>query len=206
VPHESNTQRERATELLGSGQIMRLHELVEAGIAATTVARMVKAGEIVRLGRGLYQVANADFGGDHVLAEVAKTIPKGVICLLSALAFYELTDQIPAKVWIAIGLKDWKPNSIGTPLRIVRMPGELLHQDVERHTIEGVPVPIFSIPRTLADCFRHQRRVGLTVAFEALGEALRNKRTTPGAIAAAAEKVGSWKVMRPYLEALTING
>lgn len=200
------TQRERAMELLGSGQIMRLHELVDAGVAATTVARMTKAGEIVRLGRGLYQAANADFGGDHVLAEVTKTIPKGVICLLSALAFYELTDQIPAKVWVAIGRKDWKPNSRATPLRVVRMPSELLHQDVERHTIDGVSVPIFSIPRTLADCFRHQRSVGLTVVIEALGEALRKRRTTPAAIAVAGEKVGSWKAMQPYLEALTING
>lgn len=206
MPHETATQRERVIELLGSGRIMRLHEMVDAGIAATTVARMAKAGDIVRLGRGLYQAADADFGGDHVLAEVAKAVPKGVICLLSALAFYELTDQMPAKVWVAIGRKDWKPSATGTPLRIIRMPGELLRQDVERHTIEGVPVPIFSIPRTLADCFRNQRSIGLAVAVEALGEALRKKRATPAAIAVAAEKVGSWKVMRPYLEALTING
>src|SRR3546814_1106759 len=66
---------------------------------------MAKAGEIVRLGRGLYQVVDADFGGDHALAEVAKTVPKGIICLLSALAFHELTDQIPARIWIAIGLR-----------------------------------------------------------------------------------------------------
>jgi predicted transcriptional regulator of viral defense system len=185
---------------------MRLHEMVNAGVAATTVARMTKAGEIARLGRGLYQAADADFGGDHVLAEVTKAIPKGVICLLSALAYHELTDQIPAKVWVAIGLKDWKPSPTGTPLRVVRMPGELLRQDVERHTIEGVPVPIFNVPRTLADCFRHQRSIGLNIAIEALGEALRRKQATPAAIADAAEKVGSWKIMRPYLEALTING
>src|SRR3546814_221231 len=117
-----------------------------------------------------------------------------------------LTDQIPARIWIAIGLKDWKPSPTGTPLRVIRMPGELLRQDVERHTIEGVPVPIFNVPRTLSDCFKYQRIVGLAVAVEALGEALRKKRATPAAIAAAAAKVGGWKVMRPYLEALTING
>lgn len=206
MPSRPSTQRERVIELIGSGRIMRLHEIVDAGIAATTVARMAKAGEIVRLGRGLYQAADVNFGGDHVLAEVAKIVPKGVICLLSALAFHELTDQIPAKVWVAIGLKDWKPNPTGTSLRVVRMPRGLLRQDVERHTIEGVSVPIFSVPRTLADCFRHQRNVGLTIAVEALGEALRKRRTTPAAIATVAEKVGSWKVIRPYLEALTING
>src|SRR3546814_15094175 len=68
-----------------------------------------------------------------------------------------LTDQIPARIWIAIGLKDWKPSPTGTPLRVIRMPGELLRQDVERHTIEGVPVPIFNVPRTLRS---EERRVG----------------------------------------------
>src|SRR3546814_13866811 len=86
------------------------------------------------------------------------------------------------------------------------MPGELLRQDVERHTIEGVPVPIFNVPRTLSECFKYQRIVGLAVAVEALGEALRKKRAPPAAIAAAAEKVGGWKVMRPYLGAMTVNG
>jgi predicted transcriptional regulator of viral defense system len=185
---------------------MRLHEMVDAGIAATTVARMARAGEITRLGRGLYQAADAPFGGDHALAEVAKAVPKGVICLLSALAFHDLTDQIPTKVWVAIGLKDWKPSPTGNPLRIIRMSIDLLREEVERHEIEGVPVPIFTVARTLADCFKHHRSVGLTVAVEALGEALRTKRATPAEIAEAANRVGSWKVMRPYLEALTING
>src|SRR3546814_19719329 len=110
-PYTRCIRSERVSPLLGSDRIMRLHEMVDACIAATAVARMAKAGEIVRLGRGLYQVVDADFGGDHALAEVAKTVPKGIICLLSALAFHELTDQIPARIWIAIGLKDWKPRA-----------------------------------------------------------------------------------------------
>src|SRR3546814_17608297 len=149
---------------------------------------MAKAGEIVRLGRGLYQVVDADFGGDHALAEVAKTVPKGIICLLSALAFHELTDQIPARIWIAIGLKDWKPSPTGTPLRVIRMPGELLRQDVERHTIEGVPVPIFNVLRTLSDCLKYQRIVGLAVAGVAVGAATSNNGANPEAIACAAER------------------
>src|SRR3546814_21126100 len=113
---------------------------------------------------------------------------------------------MPDKNWMSIVLKDWKPSPTGTPLRDIRMPGVLLRLVVERRTIEGVPVPIFNVPRTLSDCFKYQRIVGLAVAVEALGEALRMKRATPAAIAAAAEKVGGWKVMRPYLEAMTING
>lgn len=200
------TQREQARQFLGTGRIMRLRELVAAGITATTVSRMERSGEIVRLGRGLYQAADAAFGGDHALAEVAKTIPKGVICLVSALAFHELTDQMPHKVWVAIGSKDWKPSTSANPVRIVRMPTAMLGQDVERHPIEGVDVPVFTAARTLADAFKHHKSVGLPVAIEALGEALRKKRVTPAAIADAAQRVGSWKTMRPYIEALTING
>lgn len=200
------TQREQARQFLGTGRIMRLRELMVAGIAATTVSRMERSGEIVRLGRGLYQASDAAFGGDHALAEVAKAIPKGVICLVSALAFHELTDQIPHKVWVAIGAKDWKPSTSTNPVRIVRMPTAMLSQDVERHPIEGVDVPVFTVARTLADSFKHHKSVGLPVAIEALGEALRKRRATPAAIAEAAQRAGSWKIMRPYIEALTING
>lgn len=200
------TQREQARQFLGTGRIMRLRELVAAGIAATTVSRMERSGEIVRLGRGLYQAADAAFGGDHALAEVAKAIPKGVICLVSSLAFHELTDQMPRKVWVAIGSKDWKPSTSANPVRIVRMPTAMLSQDVERHPIEGVEVPVFTAARTLADAFKHHTSIGLPVAIEALGEALRKKSVTPATIAEAAQRVGSWKTMRPYLEALTING
>lgn len=200
------TQREQARQFLVTGRIMRLRELVAAGIAATTVSRMERSGEIVRLGRGLYQTADAAFSGDHALAEVAKAIPKGVICLVSALAFHELTDQIPRKVWVAIGSKDWKPSASANPVRIVRMPTTVLSQDVERHVIEGVAVPVFTVARSLADSFKHHKTIGLPVAIEALGEALRKKRITPAAIAEAAQRIGSWKTMRPYLEALTING
>src|SRR3546814_3109567 len=103
-----------------------------------------------------------------------------------------LTDQIPASIWIAIGLKDWKPSPTGTPLRVIRMPGELLRQDVERNTIEGVTVPIFNVPSTLSDCFKYQSIVGLAVAVEALGEALSKKRETITVIAAHGEKVRAW--------------
>ena len=128
-----------------------------------------------------------------------------MIYLTSALAFHGLTDQLPRKVWIAIGVSDWAPEPSSPPLRIVRMTGALLGDSVETHTIEGVNVKVFGVAKTVADCFRHRRSVGLSVALEGLQETLRQRKVTPGAMSRQASKSGVATVMRPYLEALTAN-
>jgi predicted transcriptional regulator of viral defense system len=167
---------------------------------------MVQDGEVVRLTRGLYQLTDAQLDTSHSLAEAAKRLPKGVVCLVSALAFHGLTDQLPKKVWLAIGKKDWEPKPDGTPIRIVRFTDKLLAEGVETHLIEAVPVKVFGAARTVADCFRHRSKVGLSVAIEGLQEALRQRKATPAEIARQAERGGISTVIRPYLEALTANG
>jgi Transcriptional regulator, AbiEi antitoxin len=111
------TQRARALAFLKAKGMARLSEIVEGGIAASTISRMEREGAVVRLARGLYQLPDASIDAHHTLAEAAKLVPKGVICLTSALAFHELTDQVPAKVWIAIGPKDWRPKFLHPPVR-----------------------------------------------------------------------------------------
>jgi hypothetical protein len=106
---DNSTQRTQALALLKRRGMTRLAEFSEAGITATTVGRMERAGEVVRLARGLYQLPDAALDAQQSLAEAARLVPKGVICLASALAFHGLTDQMPPKVWIAIGRKDWRP-------------------------------------------------------------------------------------------------
>lgn len=199
------SQRELAQALLESRGILRLVELRKAGVTAATMSRMERAGEVIRLSRGVYQLPSAELDPNHSLAEVAKRVPKGVVCLVSALAFHGLTDQLPSKVWMAIGAKSWAPQRDGTPIRIVRFTDSLLKEDVEVHTIEGVEVRVFGAAKTVADCFRHRGKVGLPVAIEGLREALRQRRTTPGEIARQADKGGVSTVIRPYLEALTAN-
>ena len=107
---------------------------------------------------------------------------------------------------MAIGDMDWSARGAGPPLRIVRFADALLSDNVETHIIEGVPVKIYGIAKTIADCFRHRRAVGLSVAIEGLQEALRQRKTTPSEIARHAERGGVGTVIRPYLEALTVNG
>jgi predicted transcriptional regulator of viral defense system len=203
---EPKSQRQIAHAILAARGIVRLAEFRSSGITAATVSRMVQDGEVVRLTRGLYQLTDAQLDTSHSLAEAAKRLPKGVVCLVSALAFHGLTDQLPKKVWLAIGKKDWEPKPNGTPIRIVRFTDKLLGEGVETHVIEGVPVKIFGAARTVADCFRHRSKVGLSVAIEGLQEALRQRKATPAEIARQAERGGISTVIRPYLEALTANG
>lgn len=206
VSNEPRPQRDQLSAFLRARGIARLAEIRRAGITAATVSRLEREGVVTRLGRGLYQLANASPEGNHSLAEAAKRVPKGVICLVSALAFHGITDQMPRRVWIAIGPKDWKPQIEYPPLRIVQFADKFLRDGVEIHEIEGVSVPIFGVAKTIADIFRHRRSVGIDVAIQALKEALRQRKATPSEISNCALRSGVWTTLRPYLEALTADG
>lgn len=203
---EAGTQRDLAREVLRERGIVRLSEFKASGITAATISRMVSDGEVLRLARGLYQLPDAPLDANHSLAEAAKRVPKGVVCLVSALAFHELTDQLPRAVWMAIGTNDWAPKDGNPPIQIVRFTDALLTDDVMNVSIEGVPVKVFGVAKTIADCFRHRRTVGQSVALEGLQDALRQRKATPAEIARHAKRGGVSTVMRPYLEALTANG
>jgi predicted transcriptional regulator of viral defense system len=203
---QTRSQRQIAHALLEARGILRLAELRDAGVTAATVSRMERDGEVIRLARGLYQLPDAPLDANHSLAEAAKRLPKGVVCLVSALAFHGLTDQHPKKVWMAIGRKDWAPKPDGMPIRVVRFAESLLCEGVETHAIEGVPVKVFGVAKTVADCFRHRSKIGQSVAIEGIQEALRQRKATPAEIARQAERGGVSTVVRPYLEALTANG
>jgi predicted transcriptional regulator of viral defense system len=200
---QPSTQRDLVIARLRAQGMARLRELTATGATAATVSRLERDGLIVRLARGLYQLPDAPLHAHHSLAEAAKLVPKGVVCLTSALAFHGLTDQIPARIWIAIGAKDWRPKASYPPMRYARFDDARLREDVERHLIDGVGVPIFSIARTIADLFRYRHTVGVNVALEGLREALRQKKVKPAELARQASKAKAWKAMEPYLAALT---
>ena len=200
---DNSTQRTQALALLKRRGMTRLAEFSEAGITATTVGRMERAGEVVRLARGLYQLPDAALDAQQSLAEASRLVPKGVICLASALAFHDLTDQMPPKVWIAIGRKDWRPRLTYPPIRIARFSDELLRRSVERKKIAGTIVPVFGVAKTVADLFRYRRTVGDALAIEGLRQALRQRKATPAEIAREAEAAGVWATMEPYVMALT---
>ena len=137
-----HTQRDKVIRLLSDRTMARAHEIRMEGITATTLARAVEDGKVLRVARGLYQLPHAEVDPDIALAEVSKRIPKGRICMVSALAFHGLTDQMPRKVWIAIGAKDWEPKLEFPRIRIVRFRQPYLDYGVEQHMISGVAVPV----------------------------------------------------------------
>ena len=201
--NEIPKQRDRLIGLLNERTMVRASELTEVGIAATTISRAVERGDILRIGRGLYQLPGSEVDGASTLAEASKRVPKGVICMISALAYHGLTDQMPRKVWMAIGAKDWEPKINYPPLRIVRFRPPNLECGVERQLIAGIDVPIYSVAKSLADVFRNPKLLDRSVAIECLRNAVSNRKATPAEIADTAKQCGAWNRMRPYLEAIS---
>ena len=207
-------QEDRAVALLQVRGMVRLSEFIQQDITAATISRMERKGVLVQLGRGLYQLPDAPLDVNHSLAEVAKLIPNGVICLSSALAFHELTDQIPASVWVAIGTRDWRPKITSPRVQIMRFGTKLFDKGIQPHLIEKVPVRIYSPAKTIVDLFYHGRiqksfygsATSLTEAVQGMKEALRQRKATPAEIARHAVEAGIWeKIVQPRLEALTVD-
>jgi len=213
MSYGDDTQQGRALRLLKGQGMARHAELTKAGLTAATISRMKEKGLIVQLSRGLYQLADAPLDANHSLAEAAKLVPKGVVCLVSALAFHELTDVIPSRVWMAIGPKVRRPSIAYPPLQFARFGAKVLGVGVEEHVIEGVTVRIYNPAKTVVDMFRYrrqegrrfQRSPGLNVALEGLKEALRKRKAAPADIARYANEAGVWKGLEPYLDAMIAN-
>jgi predicted transcriptional regulator of viral defense system len=182
--------------------MLRLKDFVAEGIGPETLARLVREDAVARPARGLYQLPDAQVAAAHTLAEAAALVPKGIVCLTSALQYHELTLHMPAAVWMAIERTAWRPRIDYPPIRFVRFTGDALTEGVERHRIEGVEVPITDPARTIADCFRYRAKVGLDVAMEGLREGLRRRRCTPDELWRYSCTARAWSVMRPYVEAM----
>jgi predicted transcriptional regulator of viral defense system len=200
------TQQTRAMYLLKGRGMLRLRDFVADGIGPETLARMIREDVVVRRSRGVYQLRAAKMNAAHVLAEATMVVPKGIICLISALQFHELTLQMPSTVWMAIERTAWRPKIDYPRIRFVRFPGSALTDGVSRHRIDGVDVAVTDPARTVVDCFRYRTKVGLDVAMEGLREGLRKQRFTPDTLGKYAQDSRAWSVMRPYVEAMSSDG
>ena len=183
-------------------KILRTADLVDLGIPRVALTRLCRAGGIHRIGRGLYSAPNADVSEHYALAAAASRVPRGVVCLLSALHFHGLTTQQPFEVWIAIDRKARRPSNGFPPLSIVRFSGDAMTKGIRVHQIDGVRVLITEPARTVVDCFRYRTKVGVDVAVEALREYRRLRHGTIDALQKFAQARGVARVIRPYLEAM----
>ncbi len=198
-----DSPRERAERILKKLGIARSRDLDErAGVTRAQLRRLVARGVVERVARGLYALPGGYESERRDLAEAARRVPGGVICLLSALRFHGLTTQNPFEVWMAIDRKAWRPRVEHPPLRLVYLSGPSLHEGVEEHDVGGVALRVFGAAKTVADCFKFRNKVGVDVAVEALRDYRRlfPKRLEDVWRFASIDRVG--RVIQPYLEAL----
>lgn len=193
----------RARELFSQHRgYLRTARAIKLGIAPATLYEMARSGILVREARGLYRLADAELPGQPDLVTVAHRIPKAVVCLISALAFHELTTQIPHRVYIALP-KDTKKSRLEyPPMDVVWLSGAAYTEGVERHDLDGAVVPVYSAAKTVADCFRFRRKIGADVAVDALKDYLRKSRGDVNELLAYARINRVSRIMQPYLESL----
>lgn len=192
----------RALKLMTQAGVVRTRDLTEHGIQRVHLQRLEQRGLIERTGRGLYRLTEAELTEHESFIEAAKLVPHGVLCLLSALNFHHLTTQNPFEVWLALERGAHRPRITSPPLRIHLFSGQAFSEGIEEYQIEGVTVRVYSVAKTVADCFKYRNKIGLDVALEALRECRRERRATADEIQHYAEVCRVANVMSPYLEAL----
>ena len=196
--------RARLLQLGRKGILIRPSDAEALGVHTVALTRMTRSGELERVGPGRYRLASADVTENHALVLAAASVPSAVICLLSALQFHNIGTQVPHQVWIAVPRGTRVPHLSRPPLKVVRISPSMFKQGTERHRLEGHAVRVYSLARTVADCFRFRNTIGLDVALEALKEAWRSGRLNLDELHRVAKQLRVNRVMQPYLETIVL--
>ena len=202
-PIPSHTSEQTVLQLAHQRQLLRARDLMDHGLPTITLTRLVAAGKLERIARGVYSLPNQSISEHRSLAEAAIRVPRGVVCLLSALRFHDIGTQAPFDVWMAIPHHMLSPRIDQPSLRVVRMSGQSLTEGIENMTVDGTAVSVFNPAKTIADCFKFRNKIGLDVALEALREGWHKGRVTMDDLWRYATINRVANVMRPYLETLT---
>jgi predicted transcriptional regulator of viral defense system len=195
---------EQATLALAQRRpLLRARDLAEQGLPTVVLSRLVSAHKLERVARGVYSLPGRALSEHRSLAEVTLRVPRGVVCLLSALRVHGIGTQAPFEVWMAIPPHSPTPKLDQPALRVVRMSGPALTEGVDRIEIDGVQVPIFNAAKTVVDCFKYRNKIGLDVALEALRDGWSQRKLSMDSLwhYATVDRVAN--VMRPYLESVT---
>lgn len=190
--------------LFQGATVLRSKDLEERGLSRTRIRELVSTGLLDRVGRGLYVLPGAEVTEHHSLVQVARRVAGGAVCLLSALRFHDLTSQNPHSVWLAIGPKDRLPKLGGVPVKIVRFGMDHFNLGLETHEVEGFPLRVYSVARTVVDLFRYRNKIGIDVALEALRDGWSERRFTLRELNGIATRCRMSRVMKPYLESLAV--
>jgi len=183
--------------------VFRARDMVLAGYPREYLRRLVDRHHVRQLSRGLYASAGFDGDQNQSLVEAAKRVPRGVVCLVSALQFHGIGTQSPHQVWLALPRGSNRPRAVSLPLRFCQFSGPAYTFGIEEHTLTGGIVRVYSPAKTVADCFKYRQKYGLDVAVEALREGWRAKKFSMPGLAEAAAVCRVSRIMQPYLEMLT---
>lgn len=196
------TQKDQVVRLAREKGILRIRDVRNAGLHPETVRRMCQQGVLEKAGSGLYRLADADITMHHTFALASKKAPQGVVCLLSALLFHEISTQLPHQVWMAFPRTARAPKLEYPRLRVVRFSQASLDAGIEVHYIENVRVQVTVPAKTIADCFKFRNKIGLEAALDALRDGIQDRKCTRDDVwhYARINRVGS--VIEPFLEAI----
>lgn len=198
------TATEQVKELVRAKGLARRRDVEDAGLSSRLLYRLRDRGELMEIAPGLFKHPETEFTEKHSFAEASKLVPRGVVCLVSALAFHEVGTQMPRRMWMALNRENrQEPDISDPPMEFVWFTGSAFDEGQEVHEVEGVDVRVYSVAKTLADLFKYRKKVGLDIVLEALHEAWRDRLFTMDELGHYAEVCRVRTVMRPYLHALT---
>jgi len=193
----------KATQLFRhAGGTLRMPEALELGLSRWMLYSLVDRGILERISRGVYRLVELPPVGNPDLVIVSTRVPRGVICLISALAYHDLTTEVPHAVHLAIERGSEPPRIEHPPVRLYRFSGRAFSSGIQVHHVDGVPVRVYSPAKSVADCFKYRNKLGLDVALEALRGWRARKGAKVEELLAEARACRVDKVIRPYLEAL----
>lgn len=202
MPRPDPTLEQAVLALAERQPLLRARDLAARGLPTVVLSRLVSTGKLERVARGVYSLPGRALSEHRSLAEAALRVPRGVVCLLSALRVHGIGTQAPFEVWMAIPPHTPTPRLDQPALRVVRMSGAALTEGVEPVEVDGIQIPVFNPAKTVADCFKYRNKIGLDVALEALRDGWSQRKLRMDALwhYATVDRVAN--VMRPYLESV----
>ena len=200
MPHKL-THADRILQLARKRGLLRPSDLAALAIPRVYLTRLTAGGKLEKSGRGLYRLPDSPVSENEGLTIVATRVPQAVFCLLTALQFHELTTQLPRQIWIALPTGSHVPRIAYPPIKLIKYTGDAYSQGIETHRRDQVDLRVYSVAKTIADCFKHRNKIGLDVALEALRDARRQKMVSADDLWHCAKICRVANVMRPYLEA-----
>ena len=196
---KKNKQRNIVLNSLNKQALISHKDLISKGISPTTVSRMVVDGDIIRVSRGLFQSKDSQLGELQGIAEAAMQIPNGVICLTSSLFLHGVIDEKPETIWVAVKKNSWIPKLDNSAIKVVQFTEKYLSQSIEVKIIQGIPIKVFGINRSIIDCFRLRNKVGIVAARKSLEQAMIKNYINQNEIFKFSQQGRVMNIVYPYL-------